>query len=371
MLEKSRANLTTEANVDGDKLEGERQDLGNAEAGKKAAAVAKSEKGSFPGRGTSGDATQPTQGGADQQVGDTIEDLGSEEDGKKAAASAKDAGGLTGKGGQEGAAPNFTTTTDGTKVINKASSKGNVDGVKLEDIDLGPIFGDADLSEEFKDKAASLFEAVVTARVNHEFEALQEAYQAELAEEVAEVKADLVEKIDAFLSEVVTTWVEENQVSIEAGLRTEIAENFINNLKGLFKESYIEVPTEKYNVIEDLESQVQALQAQLAEQVATAADLAEQNEALQKEQAFAEVTEGLADTEIDKLKALAEGVEFGSEELFKEKLSVIKENYFPKATKTSPEKVLFEQTQAGGNFAGENSGTMSKYVSSISKMSVK
>lgn len=370
MLEKSRANLS-EANVDGTKLPAERQDLDGAEAGKKAAAAAKSEKGSFPGRGESGDKTQPTQGAADQQVGDTVEDLDSEEDGKKAAAKASYAGGLTGKGGQEGAAPNFTTTTDGTKVINKASSKGNVDGVKLEDIDLGPIFGDADLSEEFKDKATSLFEAVVTARVNHEFQALQETYDAELAEEVAEVKAELVEKIDAFLSEVVSTWVEENQVSIEAGLRTEIAENFINNLKGLFKESYIEVPTEKYNVIEDLESQVQTLQAQLAEQATAAAELAEQNEVLQKEQAFASVTEGLADTEIDKLKSLAEGVEFGSEELFKEKLSVIKENYFPKATKTSPEKVLFEQTQNGGNFAGETNSVMSKYVSSISKTSVK
>lgn len=370
MLEKSRANLS-EANVDGAKLDGERQDLGGADAGKKASAAAKSEKGGFPGNGESGDKTAPKQGADDEQIEDDIEDLGSEDDGKKAAASAKDAGGLTGKGGQEGAAPNFTTVADGTKVINKSSSKGNVDGVKLEEIDLGPIFGDAALSEEFKDKATSLFEAVVTARVNHEFQALQEQYEAELAEEVAEVKSDLVEKVDAFLSNVVTTWVEENQVSIEAGLRTEIAENFINNLKGLFKESYIEVPTEKYNVIEDLESQVQALQAQLAEQVSTAADLAEQNEALQKEQAFASVTEGLADTEIDKLKALAEGVEFGSEELFKEKLSVIKENYFPKATKTSPEKVLFEQTQNGGNFAGETSSAMNKYVSSISKTSVK
>lgn len=370
MLDKNRANLS-EANVDGTKLEGERQDLGNAEAGKKAAAAAKSEKASFPGNGESGDKTQPKQGAEDEQIEDDIEDLGSEEDGKKAAASAKDAGGLTGKGGQEGAAPNFTTTTDGTKVINKASSKGNVDGVKLEDIDLGPIFGDANLSEEFKSKATSLFEAVVTARVNHEYDALQEKYQAELAEEVEEIKAGLVEQIDSFLSNVVTTWVEENQVSIEAGLRTEIAEGFINNLKGLFKESYIEVPTEKYDVLEDLESQVQALQAQLAEQVATATDLAEQNEALQKDQAFAQVTEGLADTEIDKLKALAEGVEFGSEELFKEKLNVIKENYFPKASKTSPEKVLFEQTQNGGNFANENTGAMSKYVSSISKMAVK
>ena len=200
---------------------------------------------------------------------------------------------------------------------------------------------------------------------------MQEQYQADLNEEVAEIKAELTEQVDQFLSKVVTTWVEENQVSIEAGLRTEITEGFINNLKDLFKESYIEVPAEKYNVIDDLESQIEVLESKLAEKDATVSELAEQNIAMKKEQAFAEVTEGLADTEIDKLKALAEGVEFGSEELFKEKLSVIKENYFPKTAKTSPEKVLFEQTQTGGNFAGEAGGVMSKYVSSISKMSVK
>lgn len=347
MLEQADAGIQ-EANVDGTKLDGERQDISGADDGKKAAALAKKTK--FPGNDKGVEMVQDKQGADDQQIGDDEEDLGSEEDGKAASAKAKYAGGISAKGGAEGAAPNFKTVADPAKAVLQANSKGNVDGVKLEAIDLSPIFGDAELSEDFKDKAASMFEAVVQARVNHEFEALQEQYEEELAEEVAEIKSELVEKVDLFLSNVVEAWIEENHLAIESGLRAEIAEDFMTGLKNLFKESYIEVPEEKFDILADLEEQVASLKTQVEDQAFALDSISEENDSLKKEKVFAEVSEGLADTEADKFKQLIEGVEYGSAELFREKLSVIKENYFPKAAKISAERALEEQAVGNGDF---------------------
>ena len=207
MLEQADAGIQ-EANVDGTKLDGERQDISGADDGKKAAALAKKTK--FPGNDKGVEMKQEKQGADDEQIEDDVEDLGSEDDGKNASDKAKYAGGLSAKGGAEGAAPNFKTVVDPSNVVGQANSKGNVDGTKLEALDLSPIFGDAELSEEFKDKATSMFEAVVQARVNHEFEALQEQYETELAEEVAEIKSELVEKVDVFLDSIVEAWIAEN-----------------------------------------------------------------------------------------------------------------------------------------------------------------
>ena len=387
MLNKADASLQ-EANVDGTKLEGERQDIDGPEAGKKAAAAAKKTK--FPGNDKGVEMKQQKQGADDEQIEDDIEELGSEDDGKNASAKAKSAGGLSAKGGAEGAAPNFKTVADPSKAVLQGSSKGNVDGLRLEEkdeecededkedkkekkskkemkeaIDLSPIFGDAELSEEFKDKATSMFEAVVQARVNHEFEALQEQYEVELAEEVAEIKSELIEKVDVFLDKVVEAWVAENQLAIESGLRTEIAEDFMTGLKNLFKESYIEIPEDKYDVLADLEEQVAQLKTQVEEQASFVESVEAENDSLKKEKVFAEVSEGLADTEADKFKQLIEGVEYGSEELFREKLSVIKENYFPKTVKVSAERVLEEQATGNGEFNAPSQ--VEKYAKAMSR----
>jgi regulator of replication initiation timing len=347
MLEQADAGIQ-EANVDGTKLDGERQDISGADDGKKAAALAKKTK--FPGNDKGVEMKQEKQGADDEQIEDDVEDLGSEDDGKNASDKAKYAGGLSAKGGAEGAAPNFKTVVDPSNVVGQANSKGNVDGNKLEALDLSPIFGDAELSEEFKDKATSMFEAVVQARVNHEFEALQEQYETELAEEVAEIKSELVEKVDVFLDSIVEAWIAENELAIESGLRAEIAEDFMTGLKNLFKESYIEVPEEKFDILADLEEQVALLKTQVEDQASALDSISEENDSLKKEKVFAEVSEGLADTEADKFKQLIEGVEYGSEDLFREKLSVIKENYFPKAAKVSAEKALEEQATGNGEF---------------------
>ena len=361
LLTSSESGLN-EANTDGTKLPGERDDLDSENVGKFAAG--KQSKTKFPGNEKGVEMKQPKQGDSDAESL-SQEDLGAEEDGKKASANAKYAGGLSAKGGAEGSSADFKTTCDPTKVVTAKSSRGNVDGMRLETIDLTPIFGDSDLSEEFKDKATSLFEAVVQARVNHEFEALQEQYQVELEEEVSEIKEQLVEKIDVFLDRVVEAWIEENRLSIESGLRTEIAEDFMSGLKNLFKESYISVPEEKYDVLSDLEEKVQTLQSKLEEQTELNERLIESNDKMLKEAVFIQATEGLADTEVEKLKSLVEGVSYGSAESFAEKLRVIKENYFPKTHVVSAEKTLLENAIGNGQFS-ENS-SVEIYAQAISK----
>lgn len=350
-----------EANVDGSKLPGERDDLDSEEVGKRAAAKEKKTK--FPGNDKGVEMKQEKQGVGNSDLEGKEEDLGAEEDGKAASAKAKYAGGLKAKGGAEGAAPNFNTVADPGKVVGAGSSKGNVDGTRLESIDLTPIFGDTELSEEFKDKATSMFEAVVQARVNHEFEALQEQYEAELSEEVAEIKAQLIEKVDVFLDKVVEAYIEENKLSIETGLRAEIAEGFIDGLKNLFKESYIEVPEEKFDILADLEEQVDELKSRVTEQEQLIENLVEDNDKLLKESVFAQVTEGLAETEVEKLRGLVKGVAFESADLFEEKVRVIRENYFPKTAKTSAEQQLIES--ADGNDL--DNSVVSQYAQALAK----
>ena len=229
---------------------------------------------------------------------------------------------------------------------------------------LNSIFGE-DLSEEFKQKASSIFEAAVIARVNSEIERVTERLEEQNAAQLVEYKEALVEKIDGYLNYVVEQWMEENQLAVENGLRTEIAENFISGLKDLFVESYIEVPEEKYDVVEDLAEQVEALKAELNKAIDDNVALTNEYVEMKKQAVFEDVTKDLASTEAEKLKKLVEGVDFDSEELFKEKVAVIKENYFPKGAPKSPEKVLIEETGTGPVF--DNGGTMSKYVQAISR----
>ena len=350
MLKASGTDLT-EANADGKKLDGEREDLGSEKDGVNAAA--KQSKTKFPGNDKGVEATNPKQGSSDA-FSVPKEDLGSAEDGKKAGENATYAGGLSDKGGAEGASKDYHTTVDPTKVISAANSKGNVDGVRLEAIDLTPIFGDADLSEDFKTKATSLFEAVVQARVNHEFETLKEQYEADLNEEVAGIKNTLVEKVDIFLDKVVAAWVQENQLAIEGGVRTEIAENFIKGLKNLFVESYVSVPEEKYDIVSDLEKQVAALKEQVETAEIQRESLAEENDKMKKSAVFAEMTEGLAATEVEKLRGLTEGIEFDTADMYKEKIRVVRENFFPKTPKVTAEKTLVNEATGDGKFTTDS-----------------
>jgi len=230
---------------------------------------------------------------------------------------------------------------------------------------LNSIFGE-DLSEEFKTRATSIFEAAVIARVNSEMEEVTTALEEQTAEQLVEFKEALVEKIDGYLNYVVEQWLEENALAVETGLRTEIAEDFISGMKNLFKEHYIEVPEEKYNVVEELSNTTSELKDQLDESISKNVDLSRQLAAVTRAQILDEQTRDLADTEADKLKKLVEGVDFDSEDLYREKVSVIKENYFPRTAKSSPEQMLVEESGTNSQAFSEND-PMSKYVTALSR----
>ena len=231
---------------------------------------------------------------------------------------------------------------------------------------LDNIFGE-DLSEEFRTKATSIFEAAVIARVNSEMEKVTTKLEEQTATQLVEFKEALVEKVDGYLNYVVEQYMEENKLAVESGLRTEIAEDFISGMKTLFKEHFIEVPEEKYDVLEELQTKSQDLQSKLDESITQSIELAKELNALKAASILDEQTKDLAATEAEKLKKLVEGVDFDSEDLYREKVSVIKENYFPKTPKQSPEKMLVEESGTNPAAFVDNNTMMSKYVSVLSR----
>ena len=231
---------------------------------------------------------------------------------------------------------------------------------------LDSIFGE-DLSEEFRTKATSIFEAAVIARVNNEMEKVTSKLEEQTATQLVEFKEALVEKVDGYLNYVVEQYMEENELAIESGLRTEIAEDFIQGMKTLFKEHFIEVPEEKYDVLEEMQTKSQDLQSKLDESITQSIELAKELNALKAAAILDEQTKDLAATEAEKLKKLIEGVDFDSEDLYREKVSVIKENYFPKTPKQSPEKMLVEESGTNPSAFIDNNSMMSRYVDTLSR----
>jgi hypothetical protein len=231
---------------------------------------------------------------------------------------------------------------------------------------LDSIFGE-DLSEEFRTKATSIFEAAVIARVNNEMEMVTSRLEEQTAEQLVEFKEALVEKVDGYLNYVVEQYMEENKLAVETGLRTEIAEDFIQGMKTLFKEHFIEVPEEKYDVLDELQAKSEGLQSELDESITRSIELAKELNALKASTILDEQTKDLAATEAEKLKKLVEGVDFDSEDLYREKVSVIKENYFPKTPKQSPEKMLVEESGTNPTAFIDTNSMMSRYVDTLSR----
>ena len=231
---------------------------------------------------------------------------------------------------------------------------------------LDSIFGE-DLSEEFRTKATSIFEAAVIARVNNEMEKVTSKLEEQTATQLVEFKEALVEKVDGYLNYVVEQYMEENKLAVESGLRTEIAEDFIQGMKTLFKEHFIEVPEEKYNVLDELQTKTETLQSELDASITESIELAKELNALKAASILDEQTKDLAATEAEKLKKLVEGVDFDSEDLYREKVSVIKENYFPKTPKQSPEKMLVEESGTNPTAFIDNNSMMSRYVDTLSR----
>ena len=194
--------------------------------------------------------------------------------------------------------------------------------------DVDALVKDEDLSEEFKSKAATIFEAAVNSKVKEAKKKMMAGYEEKLKEESEKAKGELVEKVDSYLSYVVEEWMKENELALERGIKGEIAEDFISGLKKLFEEHYISVPDEKYDVLEDQASKIDSLQKKLDEEIEKNVELNKENSESKRASIVAEMGEDLAETSKEKFNKLAEEVEYKNEEDFKAKVSTIKESYF-------------------------------------------
>jgi hypothetical protein len=228
------------------------------------------------------------------------------------------------------------------------------------------VESEATLSDEFKAKTAVIFETAVNSKIAEEVDRIEAQYKEELSEEVATIKSELVEKVDSYLNYVVESWMEENKVAVQNGLRTEIAETFMEKLKDLFTESYIEVPESKVDLVDELASQVEELEEKLNTQTGDAIKLAEELELYKRDAVIAEACRDLAETQVEKLKSLIEKVDFDDEESFAMKVATIKESYFAKEIST-------EVVELDGEPEAEIevSSVMENYLSAIRKTAPK
>ena len=238
--------------------------------------------------------------------------------------------------------------------------------------DVNALFEGEELSEEFQNKARTIFEAAINSKLAEVREAVKTEYEEQLVEEVAEIKSELEERVDAYLEYVADEWLQENQIAVESGLKTEMTESFLEGMKSLFEEHYVSVPEEKYDVIESMVDKLDEMEGKLNEQI-------EKNIALNRRLAessadvvFGEVTEGLATSQKEKLATLVENVEFESEADYREKLVTLKESYFPSNAGSQRDKSenLSEGTENPANIA-EISNTMSAYLQTLNRVAKK
>jgi hypothetical protein len=241
-----------------------------------------------------------------------------------------------------------------------------------EDIDA--LFADdSTISEEFKSKVTTIFEARVFDRVAQIEEEIESKYASMLEEAVEEIKQDLTEKVDDYLNYVVEQWIEENQIAIESGLRSEITEEFIAGLRNLFAEHYIDVPEEKVDLVDELASKVEELEEKLNEEIETNIQYKKAILESVKRETVYDVCKGLTETQVEKMKSLAESVEFSTEEELVEKLEAIRENYFPSNIKQAEETQLHEQVEdeeSGEKVKKSNDPFINAIVQSISKTKI-
>jgi len=252
------------------------------------------------------------------------------------------------------------------KDAKKEAKKEEVDAhIKEIDVaeDVNALVSDEDeLSSEFKTKAATIFEAAVKSKVRNEVDRILEEVNSEKDSEMETFKEELTDKVDNYLNYVVEEWTKDNELAIERGLKGEIAEDFISGLKQLFEDHYIDVPDEKYDVLEGQSDKIAELEEKINEVIEKNVKLKEAHDILVRAQVISEVSEDLADTEVEKFKSLTDDVEFSNEENYREKLDTLKESYFPK------QKLLFGNDEPDGSEEDiETTGSMTAYMSAISR----
>ena len=248
-----------------------------------------------------------------------------------------------------------------------AGYHGKTEALDIESIDVtddvNALVEGEDLSEEFTSKAKTVFEAAVKSKLRSEIERIEMEKTQDFAEETEKFKSELTEKVDSYLDYVVKEWMQENELAIDRGLKGEIAEDFITGLKALFEEHYIDVPDEKYDILEGQAQKIEELEDKLNETIEKMTTMNKEKSTLVREQVIAKVSTDLAETEKEKFEGLVEDVEFTDEETFTEKLNTLKESYFPKTVSTQ----TIEEEVDTDNKEVDVSGAMAAYMSAIQK----
>ncbi len=239
-----------------------------------------------------------------------------------------------------------------------------------EDVNALMNTGDEEgLSEEFKDKAKTIFESALRSKVSEIREALEVQYEERLVESIQEIKSELTERVDAYLEYVSEEWIAENQLSVEMGLKEELTESFLSGLKGLFEEHYVSIPEDKYDVLESMVEKLDDMETKLNEQIEKNITLNKRLSESVAEGIFEQVSEGLAATQKDKLASLSESVEFESEKQYREKLETLKESYFPSrvVAPTAKTETLSEGVDVAAEYHSDSMNAYLRTLSAIAK----
>tara|TARA_B100001109_G_scaffold175179_1_gene143196 strand:+ start:250 stop:1353 length:1104 start_codon:yes stop_codon:yes gene_type:complete len=277
--------------------------------------------------------------------------------------------------GTEVVAEEEATTEEGTEIV--AEEETTEEEVIEETIDveedLKALIEGEKLSEDFENKARTIFETTIKTKVSEIKEELQESYANALVEELDGIKAGLTERVDSYLEYVADEWFQENALSVEAGLKTEMTESFLDGMKSLFEEHYVTIPEEKYDVLNSMVDKLDEMENKLNEQIERNVSLNRRLAESTSDVIFADVTEGLADTQKEKLASLAENVEFESDSDYREKLVQLKESYFPSKTSTpkSTSENLSEEVSTDEVAAKDVNPTMQAYLGMLSRSAKK
>ena len=315
----------------------------------------------------------------DAKPGDPIDTSGSEiskvvdvtSDSMEGAKGTKNAGASAAK--KVGRAPVPSTKPSDASAKMEETEDGEQETIAETDLDftedVDALVAGEELSEEFRLKAATIFEAAVTAKVNAEVEALTEAFEATLTEEVEKIQTELAEKVDDYLTYAAESWMKENALQIEHGIKTEMAESFFSGLKNLFMEHNFSVPEEKFNLLDGMAGELDDMEAKLNEQIDANVALNKRIGEFVKMEIVNECAAGLAETQKEKLASLAEGVEFETEEDFRNKVNTIKESYFTRKAELA--ESVSDPTEEAAEPLVEStaSGSMSKYVDALARWS--
>lgn len=312
------------------------------------------------------DNTVPGQTGSAEDLGGPLTKPapGTEETpGKSASAKAKKVSNVVNKtGGTPDPMPTLQGSAPGQSGVKESEEVNSEMSIDVKD-DVEALLRGEEFSEEFKFKASTIFEAAVKSKIVEEIEKLEKVYEEKMQGELEEIKESLETKVEAHIQYVSDQWLVENQLAVDTGLRNELSEEFILGLKGLFEQHYVEIPEDKYDVLGEMSETLDKMEEKLNEQIDVNVELNQTVGNYIKNGIIAEISEGLAQTQKEKLTSLAEGVEFVSEESYREKIVTIKENYFPKSQVSSTED-LVEKTQVISE-----EGPMAAYAAALERWS--